>query len=691
MKFLVMFVLMSLLSGFSTAQIPIFRPKSNVIGIANVETFAPYYGHGASASDYDQDGDIDFYLGTMSNSPNRLYQNNGDGSYEEIAQEVGLDLTHATRASLWIDYDGDSLLDLIAISEQYLEEDRRLTLIINLMRQLSDGSFEDVTISSGLDFGTRFTNMENAAVGGVTAGDLNNDHWLDLVISVWGGGLIVFFNNGDGTFQNGTDKSNIGRSFTTYWQPILHDFDENGFIDIYCNIDFGKNELWLNQGGETFDEAGAITNSDSDFNEMGAALGDFDNDGDFDIYATNITRNWGGKFFHNVLLQNNLQDGVLTFEDVSGSHDVFAGGWDWGCTFFDFNNDGWLDLASTNGWHDTKNWEPDHSKLWVNKLGSLFDVSAESLFNDDLDAGTLIAFDADRDGDLDLLQTLRANVGTKSPVIQYENSLDLLDAGCYLVVKPRMNGANHFAIGAIVRVKTVEGIQSRLISAGTSFYGQEPAEAFFGLGDNTLVESVTIQWPGGRTSVYESIESNQVILLRDETIETPTDLSSSTVDGNTTIYWKDNSDNEDQFVIQFAKSLAFEDVDEFKVDMNLTSFQLPGSQGGFIRIKAVNQNVSSTYSKELFLEGVLGFSSSSNSKIMMYPNPVRQYEELTFKYGQDEPLRVDMCDLLSHKVAGYKFVGDADEYKVRINLASGVYMMIMTQGENEYVERLIVK
>lgn len=153
----------------------------------------------------------------------------------------------------------------------------------------------------------------------------------------------------------------------------------------------------------------------------------------------------------------------------------------------------------------------DASKFYLNLGGdptTFVEESADVLFNDTYWGSALIAFDSDRDGDLDLVQ-----VCADGPLRLLENRQEKGSGGNYLVVKPRMPGPNHFAIGAVVRI-TVNGQQMmRLITAGTSYLGQEPAEAFFGLGTSNFVERLEINWPDGTVSVLWSIDSNQVLTV----------------------------------------------------------------------------------------------------------------------------------------------------------------------------------
>ena len=203
-------------------------------------------------------------------------------------------------------------------------------------------------------------------------------------------------------------------------------------------------------------------------------------------------------------------------------------GWGWGTTFFDANNDGWLDLAATNGYF----LRPlDSSRFWLNEMGESFaDLSNESGFNDELVATTLVSADFDNDGLLDLLQSVKGKEVPVTPVRYYRNVTVHENAGHSMVIKPRMKGPNTFAIGAVVKIRTDDMSQMRLITAGTSFYGQEPAEAFFGVGNNREVDEVSIEWPDGLRSRWFNVKTGRIhVLINDDTLAV-TDTISFEVD-----------------------------------------------------------------------------------------------------------------------------------------------------------------
>jgi hypothetical protein len=480
------------------------------IGIADVANISDLFGNGASASDYDNDGDIDFYLCTDAFIKDRLYRNNGKGIFEDIANQVGIDETKSSRASLWFDYDGDGLLDLLVAGERCVNLICEDQITLSLYKQKSDHTFINTTLTSGLKIG--LGPLTFYGVGGLCAGDLNQDNFLDFVLTVWGGDMLVFYNNKDGTFRNATIESGIYSEQTNYWQPMIHDFNDDGLLDLYVNVDFAANELWINKNGK-FENQAFQYGLDHSFNEMGMAIGDIDNDSDMDIYVTNITRNFLGDNQHNILYQKTKLNGSIFYKEIAQNVGVDKSGWDWGTTFIDINNDGYQDLATTNGWNDPL-WKTDYSHLWMNSPVGFVDVSEKCMLNDGNSGTTLISFDMDRDGDLDMLQTLKDMPNSFKPAIMYENKLDRNESNHnYVVIKPRMDGTNHFAIGSVVTVKTGGTSRSRLISAGTSFYGQEPAEAFIGLGNLTKIDEVQIKWPTNEVSSYKNVAINKVNTL----------------------------------------------------------------------------------------------------------------------------------------------------------------------------------
>ena len=468
-----------------------------------MQTYETQWGvaAGGAAADFDDDGDIDIFIPTAEGMTHQLYRNNGDGTFEEIAVAAGVGVTTPARMALWFDYDGDGRLDLLTGSDCWGYSTTDLGPCVagntyNLYRQVADAQFQDVTVAAGMVDDLINENQEHR--GGMAAGDINNDGYLDVVAGLWRGDTQIWRNNGDGTFTDIRVASGVGGEETGHhWMPVLNDFDEDGWIDIFYAIEFIGNELWMNQGNETFVNVAPQAGADNAMNDMGVGMGDFDNDGDVDTYVTNVTA--GG--FHNVLMRNESVGGTMMFDEASVEYNIFDGHFGWGATFFDADNDGDMDLAATNGFTD----QTDPSVFFRNDGGpTVFtEVAAQVGFNDTYWGSALMAADFDRDGFMDMLQVCN---GTGSP---NEPKLRILDnqstgatlANNHLVIKPRMNGPNRRAIGARVIAEVGPVTMTRVITAGISFAGQEPAEAHFGLGAATKADNVTIIWPSGQRVV----------------------------------------------------------------------------------------------------------------------------------------------------------------------------------------------
>ena len=478
---------------------------------------APYvmdlgWGGGIAAADFDDDGDIDLFVPNAKEVPDQLYRNLGDGHFEEIAVAAGLASKERSRVGLWLDTDGDHRLDILVAGDCFFDPPESACLekpTLRLYRQIAEALFEETTVQAGLIGDT--VDHRGQHRGGLSAGDIDNDGDLDIYITLWAGRAQLFVNQGDGTFEDLGAASGLG-IIQDHHQSMMHDFNSDGWLDIYSNIDNTANRLWINQGDHTFVDSAPASGSDNAWNDMGLTLGDADGDGDLDIYITNVeTLNR-----HNLLLRNDSLNGTLQFTRQTDSG-AESGGWGWGTTFFDADNDGNADLAATNGWPNGLH-AMDASRLFAHQGGAeatFSDTAAETGFDDRYLGSSLVAADLDRDGDLDLLQTCNNYELQTSQLRLLDSQPDggAADNG-YLVVKPRSLGANSRGIGALVSLEHAGSLQTRLISAGTSYLGQEPAEAFFGIGSATAIDRVTINWPDGERTRLENVPTHQILTVR---------------------------------------------------------------------------------------------------------------------------------------------------------------------------------
>ncbi len=474
---------------------------------------APGMGGGVAIADFDGDGDVDLFVPNRQGVADQLYRNRGDGTFDEVAAEVGLASFGHSRAALWVDVDGDHDLDLVVARDGFVAGDAdppRHSL--QLFLQTPEGSFANATVGSGLE-GPLHAG-KGTHVGGLAAGDFDRDGYLDLFFAQWQGPSYLFRNTGLGTFVDVSTPSGVGELLGTNWAPLFCDVDRDGWEDLFVATDFFPNRLWRNRGDGTFEDVAASAGVDDAWNDMGAAFGDYDNDGDLDLYVTNVTDDFVGVKRHNVLYANRAETGTLVFDEVAEAAGVADGFWGWGATFLDANRDGLLDLAATNG-TDGAPWSTDPSRFFLNRGGApvvFAEVSAQVGFADELIGSGLAAADLDRDGRLDLVHAARRERPNAPGALRVlKNVGNGSDEEHYLVVQPRMPGPNRFAIGALVRVTVGGTTQTRLISAGTSFLSQEPAEAVFAWEGPSTTALVEIEWPGGGAKSVPGVAADQVI------------------------------------------------------------------------------------------------------------------------------------------------------------------------------------
>jgi len=463
------------------------------------------HGTGVTAVDFDDDGLIDLFVPQAAGTPDRLFHNQGN-SFVEIAGSVGLDSLASSRTALWLDYDGDADLDLWVAND-----DVKAASSFALYRQDPGPTFVDVTVEAGV-FKPPIVLQLPHHWAGLCAGDINRDGYLDVFTAQWPGPGHLFLNTGVGGFTDISDSSGVAIERNAH-QCGMADFNGDGWTDIYVAIDFEPNLLWLNQQDGTFVESAAAAGLANAMNDMGLAFGDYDDDGDFDLYVTNIflpDHPTGPR--HNILLRNDSVGATLDFVEISEVLGVDNGHFGWGTSFIDADNDGDLDLAATNGWRSGPELE-DPSRFFESPGdGSPFsDVSTAVGFDDTAWGSSLVSADFDRDGDLDMIQ---ACMPTRvAPELRLLENQRPVGDGNYLVIRPRDAGPNYFAVGALVRAHVNGRTMLRRISAGTSYMGQEPLEAFFGVGAASVVDWVTIEWPDGSSTTLTNVTANQELTV----------------------------------------------------------------------------------------------------------------------------------------------------------------------------------
>ena len=475
--------------------------------VSRQSSFGEEFASGLAAADYDADGDIDLYVGGGDAEPNHLYRNQGDGTFIDVADEVGLALLHRGSGPTFADIDGDGDLDLFIGG---IDGER-----VHLMENRA-GAFVDVTAVSGLD-------VEADNTISATFGDYDLDGDLDLVLAHWGNPQqpdteTLWRNDGGGVFESASIESGIAdtlierdpqvldRTFT----PNFSDIDNDGDLDLLITGDFETSQVFENNGDGTFrriTDRRVITDQAG----MGAAVGDYDNDGDMDWFVTSIHDE--GNFFGNRLYRN-LGDGV--FEDATEEAGVARGGWAWGSCFADFDNDGVLDIFHVNGWRGTTggdgsksgDFTDDQVRLFIGQGDGTFRRRDTAFALTDRGLGRGVAcFDAERDGDIDIVLT---NNGDEQ-LGYYRN--DLANDNHYLGIVLKGVGPNTRGVGAWITVASASGSQVREVRAGNNYVSQSPTEVHFGLGEDATAE-VTVRWPDGATSTVANVAADQLLTVQ---------------------------------------------------------------------------------------------------------------------------------------------------------------------------------
>ena len=432
------------------------------------------WGMGCAVGDFNNDGFDDLYVTSI--GPDHLFKNNGNGTFTDVTQKAGVSDPRFSTGAAFLDYDNDGKLDLFVTN--YVGFD------INNLPTFGEGptcQFKGVPVQCGPR-------------------------------GLPGAGDSLFHNNGDGTFTDVSKKAGVADARGYYGLDVVgSDFDGDGWIDIFVANDSTPNFLYHNNGNGTFSEIGfeSGTALDKNGNEqgcMGVTLGDYNHDGLLDLFITNFDDEY------NILYRN---AGRGSFVDVSYEAGVamislpYVG---WGTKFFDYDNDGWIDLFIANGHAYPQRDRYRQRKLLYhnNRDGTFSEVAAQfgsALMEERASRGTAFG-DIDNDGDVDIVvndldsspQLLRNDGGNKNN---------------WIIVKTIGTKSNRDGIGAKVKVVSGDLVQLDEVRSGGSYLSQNDLRLHFGLEKRTAVDQIQVRWPSGAVDTLTNVPVNKIVTIKE--------------------------------------------------------------------------------------------------------------------------------------------------------------------------------
>ncbi len=480
---------------------------------------------GATFVDIDNDGDLDLFVCGY-DSPNRLFFNRGDGTFDEHAERSGLDFSGSSIMMAFADYDRDGDLDGYLLTNRYIPAKEEI-LEARLIKKDGHLVIPD-EVSDLVDIMVKPDGREK-------------------VIKI-GQEDLLYRNHGDGSFSEVTDEAGItGRDMglgVVWW-----DYDHDGWPDLYVSNDFyGPDKLYRNNGDGSFTNVIERTVPHTPWFSMGTDVADINNDGLLDLFASDMAATTHYKAKTNMgemeeqswfltsarppqYMANSvyLNSGTDRFFEVSRLLGLGSTDWTWSVKFADFDNDGWVDLFVTNGM--TRNWFNSDMRAKLYLLGGLKTEKGGRLF---LDAPPLaeanlvfrnlgglrfkkpddswglghigVSFgaakaDLDGDGDLDLVVN-----NFDAPASIYRNRSHGSNR-----IKIRLIGtaSNRYGVGALVRLKTRSGTQVRYQTLARGFASSDDPIIHFGLGVEETIDEITVDWPSGRSQTLQELAANR--------------------------------------------------------------------------------------------------------------------------------------------------------------------------------------
>jgi len=491
------FILFLIFSNLSNAQLA-FEDVATQVGV-NYSYGDSEYGGGVSFADFNNDGWDDITYATEDGAQIYFFENN-NGVFNLVTLN-GISNTYKTKQVIWIDYDNDGDKDLFVTAIEGINEFYR-----------NDGGMNFTNISSTIGFF-----QTDLFTYGTSFGDIDNDGDLDAFISnrtsTEQNQRNYLYRNDEGTFVDITQSSGIpiedeegNENSQLSFCTMFFDYNKDGFQDIYLANDKTDNinRLYKNLGNGTFEDVSVASGSGIAVNAMTTTLGDYNNDGWFDIYITNTQSSQAGN--GNVLLKNN---GDGTFTNVAEETGTTFNSLAWGAVFLDADNDTLLDLYVSGGF-DGSIGSFLSAAFYHQQNDGIFVIPQNIGFENDTRKSFSNAIgDINNDGKPDIIVCN----DTENNFL-WENKTT--NTNNWLKVKLEGVNTNRDGIGNTIEIFINGRSQYRYTLAGEGYISQNSYHEFFGLGEATEVDYVKVTWTGTNTEdIIYDVNANQSITIKE--------------------------------------------------------------------------------------------------------------------------------------------------------------------------------